>query len=134
MFCLKKYRHYVVNLSKKNSDWEHITLDAAVWVKEYLSQRSIRYKSIFSYINHPLVNSGEAFWIDDTILCLGYKLKNNKSIFRPIFSYKRQNLIDNFQKDISKIVLKREKCMNYNELFKVKKMPKDILDYIFEFY
>jgi len=116
---------------KKNSEWEDIILDVSNWVQQYFYNSN---RHLLNYKNHPLVNSGNAYWTNDTTLCLGYKLKNNHSIFRPIFSYKRQDLINNFQKDISKIVLKRKKCMNYIEFYKIKKIPKDVLDYIFEFY
>ena len=147
MLCFYDYRRYILDIVKKNSEWEDIILDVSEWVQEYLlpfcrnvnesivTENIVQEKRhLLNYINHPLVNSGNAYWINDTTLCLGYKLKNNHSIFRPIFSYKRQDLINNFQKDISKIVLKRKKCMNYIEFYRIKKIPKDVLDYIFEFY
>ena len=132
-----EYRNYVVNTGSEmvEKTWEDIVLDVSFWVQEYLlafcrNDTTLR----LGYINHPLVNSGNAYWINGTTLCLGYKLKKNETIFRPIFSHKRQELINNFQKDISKIVLKRKKCMNYIEFYRIKKLPKDILDYIFELY
>ena len=131
MLCLYNYRRYILDMVKKNSEWEDIILDVSNWVQQYFYNSN---RHLLNYKNHPLVNSGNAYWTNDTTLCLGYKLKNNHSIFRPIFSYKRQDLINNFQKDISKIVLKRKKCMNYIEFYKIKKIPKDVLDYIFEFY
>ena len=36
--------------------------------------------------NHPLVNSHQAYWLNMTTLCLGYRLRNNPDIFRPIFN------------------------------------------------
>ena len=50
--------------------------------------------------NHPMVNSGEAFWITDSELCIGYKLEENTDIFRPIFSYKRQEILDKLNNNI----------------------------------
>ena len=35
------------------------------------------------YINHPLVVAGEAFWIYDNTLLIGFKLGN---VFRPIYN------------------------------------------------
>ena len=44
--------------------------------------------------NHPKVLSGEAFWQTHDELCVGYHLSTNPDIFRPIFSHKRQRLLD----------------------------------------
>ena len=44
--------------------------------------------------NHPKVLSGEAFWQTHNELCVGYYLSTNSDIFRPIFSYERQRLLD----------------------------------------
>ena len=43
---------------------------------------------------HPKVKSGEAFWITHNKLCIGYHSVANPDIFRPIFSHKRQRLLD----------------------------------------
>ena len=50
--------------------------------------------SINFQISHPKVLSGEAFWISHNELCVGYHSSTNHDIFRPIFSYKRQRLLD----------------------------------------
>ena len=44
--------------------------------------------------SHPNVLSGEAFWISHNELCIGYHSATNPDIFRPVFSYKRQRLLD----------------------------------------
>ena len=44
--------------------------------------------------NHPKVLSGEAFWQTHNELCVGYHLLTNSDIFRPIFSHKRQRILD----------------------------------------
>ena len=44
--------------------------------------------------SHPKVLSGEAFWISHNELCIGYHSRTNPDIFRPVFSYKRQRLLD----------------------------------------
>ena len=43
---------------------------------------------------HPKVSSGEAFWTTHNKLCIGYRSATNPDIFRPIFSHKRQRLLD----------------------------------------
>ena len=44
--------------------------------------------------NHRDVLSGKCFWINNTELCMGYEMITNETIFRPIFSHKRQRLLD----------------------------------------
>ena len=44
--------------------------------------------------NHPIVLSGKAYWITHNKLCIGYKMTSNPEIYRPIFSHKRQRLLD----------------------------------------
>ena len=43
---------------------------------------------------HPKILSGEGFWITHNKLCIGYYFIENPNIFRPIFSYSRQRLLD----------------------------------------
>ena len=53
--------------------------------------------------NHPLVNAGEAYWLNKTQLCTGYTIGN---VFRPVFNYskekkspsKLENILPNSQK------------------------------------
>lgn len=70
---------------------------------------------------HPLVLSGKAYWINKDELCIGYKLDTNSEIYRPIFSNKRQGLLDK----INELMVKpkfwnkiRTKYFNY--LYKMK--------------
>ena len=44
--------------------------------------------------NHRDVLSGKCFWINNKELCMGYEMRMNETIFRPIFSHKRQRLLD----------------------------------------
>ena len=43
---------------------------------------------------HPMVLTEEAYWISHNELCIGYHSTTNPDIFRPVFSYKRQELLD----------------------------------------
>lgn len=52
------------------------------------------FKWVWSDINHPLVLSKKAFWINKYELCIGYKLDTNPEIYRPIFSHSRQRKLD----------------------------------------
>ena len=61
---------------------------------------------------------------------IGYKLRSNNAIFRPIFSHIRQDLINTFQTKISKIVLKREEKRLYIEFARIKRLPIDIVNKI----
>ena len=71
------------------------------------------------------------FW-DRPKICIGYRLKNNPSVFRPIFNQKLQLNINLFQKNIKRVVDKRMEKHVYIELFKIKQFPKVIVDKIFK--
>lgn len=58
-------------------------------------------RTLFDKIqNHPFVSSGRAYWINDNELCMGYQLRTNPEVFRPIFSHKRQRLLTVVHADI----------------------------------
>ena len=88
--------------------------------------------------SHPKVLSGEAFWITHNKLCVGYNFETNTNtnIFRPIFSHKRQRLLDRIHKfngvnetDKGNTIYNPKKFWNkvkskyFIILFKVKKLP-----------
>jgi hypothetical protein len=129
---ITKYRQHVVNSSYvgdihfKNDLWEQVFLFVPLHLR-------LRYDGIHAY-NHPLVNSGEAYWSNNTTLCLGYRLLNNPDVFRPIFSHKRQHNIDNFQRNIfsaAEMVVWRRGT--FIELFKIKTLPEDIIKFILKY-
>ena len=129
---ITKYRQHVVNSSYvgdihfKNDQWEKVFMFVPLHLR-------LRYDGIHAY-NHPLVNSGEAYWSNNTTLCLGYRLRNNPDIFRPIFSHKRQHNIDNFQRNIfsaAEMVVWRRGT--FIELFKIKTLPEDIIKFILKY-
>jgi len=45
--------------------------------------------------NHPLVRSGKGFWRTNEIIVVGYVLKSDTHIFRPIYHHARQKRLDN---------------------------------------
>lgn len=70
---------------------------------------------------HPLVLSGKAYWVNSRELCTGYKLHTNPEIYRPIFSHKRQRLIDEMTEDIIKPKFwNKIKTKYFNYLYKMK--------------
>lgn len=66
--------------------------------KEIRIRRNNKIMTIDFQRNHPLVLAKKAYWINDRELCIGYKMISNPDIFRPIFSHKRQKLIDRLNK------------------------------------
>ena len=126
-----KYRKYVVNFSYisdhiNNKPWEQLQLiipiynrGGPLWPWLNLSRQ-----------NHPLVNKGEAYWSNSTHLCLGYRLKNNHDIFRPIFNNDRQNIINQFQNNINRVVIKRNEKRAFIELLKIKRLPIELVEKI----
>lgn len=64
---------------------------------------NLLYYDICKQKNHPIVEKGLGYWMTDTVIITGYKLKSNKNVYRPIFSYKRDALLKgviNMIKDI----------------------------------
>ena len=92
-----QYNHIIVN----ETYWERDLLDVSKWRKEYLEPKSVYCKDRFQNINHPLVIEGKAFWYDTNTICIGYKLKNNHSIIKPIFNQNIQNLIKIYKQKIN---------------------------------
>ena len=82
--------------------------------------------------NHPLVLSGNAYWITHNQLCIGYELNENSEVFRPIFSHKRQRLIDILIPSIKNPVKfwKNIKSRYFLSIAKIKKLPIVCIDNI----
>ena len=60
-----------LNVIESNYKDKNIFIDVTKWKKEYLSKKSVRCKDRFETIDHPLVTSGYAYWVDDNTLCIG---------------------------------------------------------------
>ena len=91
-----KYKKYVINEKYYNQE----KIDVSDWFSNYLNPLSIRCKDRFKIINHPLVDSGKAIWINNNTLCVGYKLIENENIIFPLFNPKKQNLLADIHKNI----------------------------------
>lgn len=87
--------------------------------------------------NHPLVNKGLAFWINNTTLITGYRLLGrpiNKEIYIPIFQIEKENLNFKLRDEIKKYakflvaekrqMLYQKTLMNIEEL---KKIPEFVI-------
>ena len=88
--------------------------------------------------NHPWVNRRIAFWIGGQELCIGWILKDNPNIYRPIFSYKRNDLINKINRDIVlgtnvDKIWKKAKSRFFEQLCLIKKIPIFIVMQIVEF-
>jgi len=87
--------------------------------------------------NHPKVLSGEAYWITHNKLCIGYVLDSNPGIYRPIFSHKRQRLLDKVNLNIIKPYKfwNKIKSNYFMSLVKIhsKKIPIECIKYIIMF-
>tara|TARA_B100001093_G_scaffold416999_1_gene407830 strand:+ start:448 stop:879 length:432 start_codon:yes stop_codon:yes gene_type:complete len=102
------------------------------------SDLSLFYSSnIYNSHYHPKVESSESFWISENELCIGYEMRLNPEIFRPIFSYERQWFLNKVNADITKPVKfwNKVKSKYYLTLSKNKHIPlecvKIIVDYIY---
>ena len=74
--------------------------------KWYLSENwgHNRFRMIEYYVdffeNHPKVLSGQGYWLTLEKMCIGYEMDSNPEIYRPIFSHKRQRLLNNIHLNI----------------------------------
>ncbi len=115
-------------------DWEEVILELSTSEAEKYRELFSNRRAIDRHCqNHPLVNSKDAFWKTSKNLCVGYRLNSNRKIFRPIFSHRRQDLINEFQKHIQEGVLKREEKALWLELVRIKRLPLEIVNAVFEY-
>ena len=82
--------------------------------------------------NHNLVYNGIAFWINNYELCIGYELATDPKIYRPIFSYYRQSLLNKVNNDIinSKIFWDKVKSKYFHSLSHIIKLPIECVHHI----
>lgn len=80
-------------------------------------------------------NSRKAYWINDNELCIGYKMIDNPTIFRPIFSHSRQRILDRVNSYIPNPYMfwNKLKSRAFVELYKKKYIPTDIIYNIITF-
>ena len=86
--------------------------------------------------NHPLVNRNFAYWVDENTLCIGYTLKNNPTVFRPVYKPKRFKYMRKILPNIPIVVKKREQYLKHHahkEIFKLTKIPEDVINIIMDF-
>jgi len=109
------------------------------WGTNRFSMLKYRVKSNFNRVfqtnfgkNHPLVLSGQAFWINSGELCIGYKLDENPEIYRPVFSHKRQRLLDKLTKDITNPCKfwNKVRTQYFTSLYKIKNLPVSCIENI----
>jgi len=122
---IQLYRKYLLNWPLNYWDWDILKLSEKMSTHFYPDRYLNR--------NHPLVISGNAYWINRKTLCLGYKLEIDNDIFRPIFSHKRQIMIDEFLPNIKIAVYKREKNKKCLEIIRIKKLPTEVIHLIMSY-
>ena len=91
-----KYRKWY--LSENWGENRFTMLEFLVELTQLQFRQNNRIMTVDFQRNHPMVLSGKAYWITHNKLCIGYKMTSNPEIFRPIFSHKRQKLIDRLNK------------------------------------
>ena len=135
-----KYRKWYLEENWKNNEFIMIK-EKVVVPRCFPCPYSINFQ-----MSHPKVLSGEAYWITHNKLCLGYELRKNPKIYRPIFSHKRQRLLDRLHKfneineedegntiDNPKKFWNKIKSKYFNSLSQIKKLPVDCINHIVMF-
>jgi len=127
----QKYRKYYLSQNWGNNSFSIIKYKTANQLRNMSQEEEIYIR----FSNHPLVKTGKAYWINDKELCIGYNSRDNPEIYRPIFSYKRQNLLNKVNSDMikSKTFWNKIKLKYLLELSKIKKLPLDCSSYIVRF-
>jgi len=121
---VSQYRSYVI---KKNNYW----ITKPVLIMDIYNCYPDTNKWVHS--NHPLVNKNIGFWINKTYICIGYNISD---VFRPIFNYRRENLLYGVRRDIvkyAKILSSNSRDYLYKkEIMKMynKKLPIEIVEHI----
>ena len=118
--CLDKnnFTNNCWNCNKYNSRWVEIKKDVKdaeiklVPYKFYGVSGERRGWSSVALKIHPLVEKKMAYWNNNNTLLLGYKLKDNDQIFRPIFSGEREEQLSKVRLAIKKYVGKPEEGIN----------------------
>lgn len=130
---LQKYRHWYLEENWGNNCFKKVEYN--VEFKEIRVRKDNIISTIFFQRNHPKVLSGEGYWLTHQKLCIGYVCRKNPKIFRPIFSYKRQNLLDKVNKDLYNHIKfwNKAKSKYFLTLSENKKIPLDCIKYIINF-
>jgi len=92
-------------------------------------------RTIDFQMKHPLVISGQAFWIKHNELCIGYVLSSNNNIFRPVFSHKRQKILNKVNLNIINPInyWNKIKSKYFLVLCKKNNIPIECIKYIISF-
>ena len=87
--------------------------------------------------NHPLVEKGIAFWLDEKTLIAGYYLKHNREVYRPIFQPSKERLNNKLRVEIRYFakffVAQKRQALYKNTLMGIPKLsniPEEIISKI----
>tara|TARA_B100000768_G_C11269797_1_gene372848 strand:- start:1968 stop:2384 length:417 start_codon:yes stop_codon:yes gene_type:complete len=134
---IEKYRKYYLlyNWDINCFDMIKYKLNTTEMRERFLLQRLDETIIISNEWNHPMVNLKKAYWINYSELCIGYKMIDNPTIFRPIFSHSRQRLLDRVNSNILNPYMfwNKLKSRTFIELYKKKYIPLDIIYNIITF-
>ena len=105
------------------------------WGQNHFTAIKQKVSGTFNVYNHPLVLTGQAFWLNDNELCIGYEFNTNPEIFRPIFSHKRQRLLDGVHSNIPNpcAFWNRIKRRYYYIISHIKNLPLECVEHIVRF-
>jgi hypothetical protein len=89
-------------------------------------RKNLNYREWHEHGQHADVLSGKGFWMNFCTLCMGYEMNFDRTIFRPIFSHRRQRLLDQVHLNVIKPdnFWKKVKSKYYKKLIIV--MPKSM--------
>jgi len=125
---------------RKNYDvWENIykVLPPEEEHNKWFSGVNLRNYLLQKPKNHPLVEKGIAFWLNENTLITGYRLQNNPQIYRPIFQIWKERLNFELRDDIrkyAKFLVAHKRQMLYEKTLmdipELKILPEEIINMI----
>jgi|TARA_B110000037_G_scaffold75369_1_gene90334 hypothetical protein len=130
------WRKYVITfVSRSSSRWTDLNDQTIYWVN--IEKKVRKYSDEEKrHCNHPDVRNHLGFWKNDTTLVMGYRLKENSEIIRPIWSYKREKLHKKFLNQFQKKYPRKIKKILHGYLSKyliLKQLPPEIVNIIIHF-
>ena len=117
-----------------SSEWAYITYTAQDY---FSSEFDIWYFGQPENRRHPIIDKGMGYWLNDSEIVIGYRLRTNPSITRPIFNYRREINFRKVKLYIHrylkfKMALIRQKMIR-KELIKIKFLPIETIENILKY-
>ena len=92
-------------------------------------------KSRHSYLNREDILNDREFWSNPDKICVGFVMRSNIDIYRPLFSHSRQDMLNEIHTGITRVPSKFWNSINTKYFRGICKLnlPLDTINYIISF-